>query len=332
MAVGPGILSSGRSRGVRPLALSAHLSAHPIPDQASAIPSIDLAEIQGRSFNNHDIQYGTITALSDILGRSPIAHRHDNYLQIHHVTKGSFELFNDTRRTEARGPAIFVTPAAVPHAFAFSLDAGGHVLTLSQHLVRRILERDRSLPGPEELAPFCIEFTSADQLAVHARLSTLYGLLELELEESTRGGQAACEGLVQSILALTLGIQPGDGGEPVSVPHQQLPLYRRFLGLVEQHYRDHRPVTFFAQLMGLTEWHLFELVHACGSTTPKSLLRDRLLQEAKRQLAFSTASVKEVAAHLGFSDTAYFCRFFKMKLGTTPSAYRKQMQQTVDTS
>lgn len=314
------------------MALSAYLSAHPIPDQASAIPSIDLAEIQVRTFTNHDIQYGTITALSDILGRNPIAHRHDNYLQIHHVMKGSFELFNDTRHTEARGPAIFVTPAAVPHAFAFSPDASGHVLTLGQHLVRRILERDNSLPGPEELTPFCIEFKSADQHSIHARLSTLYGLLDLDLGESRCGAQAACEGLVQSILALTLSMQPNEGGIMIHASRQQLPLYRRYLSLVERHYRDHRPVSFFAQQMGLTEWHLFELVHACGSTTPKSLLRDRLLQEAKRQLAYSTASVKEVAAHLGFNDAAYFCRFFKMKLGATPSAYRKQLQQAEPTS
>ena len=307
--------------------MSARLSASSIPDEASAIPSIDLAEIQVRSFNNHEIQYGTIAALSEILGRSPIAHRHDNYLQIHYVMKGSFELFNDTRHTEASGPAIFVTPAAVPHVFAFSLDASGHVLNLSQQLVRRILERDRSLPVPEELVPFCIELENADQHVVHARLSALYDLLDGELDESRRGGNAIFEGLVQSILALTLSLQPDHGGEAVSTSHQKLPLYRRFLGLVEQHYRDHRSVSFFAQRMGLTEWHLFELVHVCGKTTPKSLLRERLLQEAKRQLAFSTVSVKEVAAHLGFSDTAYFCRFFKMKLGTTPSSYRKQMQQ-----
>lgn len=309
------------------MALNVNPSARAIPKEASAIPSIDLAEIQVRSFSNHEIQYGTIAALSEILGRSPIPHRHDNYLQIHHVMKGSFELLNDTRRTEANGPAIFVTPAAVPHAFSFSLDAGGHVLTLSQHLVRRILERDRSLPGPEELVPFCIEIKNSDCLAVHATLSTLYGLLNRELDESRRWGTAVCEGLVQSILALTLGIQPGRGGGTISSSSQQLPLYRRFLGLVEQHYRDHRSVSFFAQHMGLTEWHLFELVQACGNTTPKSLLRERSLQEAKRQLAFSTASIKEVAAHLGFSDTAYFCRFFKMKIGTTPTSYRRQMQQ-----
>lgn len=309
------------------MALNVISSTRAIPDEVSAIPSIDLAEIQVSSFSNHEIQYGTIAALSEILGRSPIPHRHDNYLQIHHVMKGSFELFNDTRRTEASGPAIFVTPAAVPHAFSFSLDAGGHVLTLSQHLVRRILERDRSLPGPEELVPFCIEIKTADCLAVHATLSTLYGLLNHELAESRRWGTAVYEGLVQSILALTLGMHPGHSGGPISNSSQQLALYRRFLGLVERHYRDHQSVSFFAQHMGLTEWHLFELVQACGTTTPKSLLRERLLQEAKRQLAFSTASIKEVAAHLGFSDTAYFCRFFKMKLGITPTSYRRQMQQ-----
>lgn len=304
------------------------LAARPIPEQASAIPSIDLAEIQDLRFARDDIQYGTIAAMSDILGRSPIAHRHDTFLQIHFVEKGTFELFNDTEHTQAQGPAIFVTPPAVPHAFAFSPDASGHVLTLNQHLVHRILERDRSLPGPEQLIPFCTELGDEAAGRINGRLSSLFELLNLELEESDRGSQSTCEGLVQAILAIVLRRQASNGNQDVAGFRGQLPLYRRFLGLVERHYRAQQPVAFFAEQMGLTEWHLFELVQTCGGTTPKSLQRARLLQEAKRQLAFSTASVKEVAAHLGFSDTAYFCRFFRKGLGTTPSLYRKQVQRS----
>lgn len=302
------------------------LAARPIPDSPGAIPSIDLAEIYGSCIARDDIQYGTIAALSNILGRSPIAHRHDQFLQIHFVESGTFDLANDTQRSRASGPAVFLTPAAVPHAFAFSSDATGHVLTLRQGLVHEILTQDTSLPGPEDLQPFCVELREAHELVAADSLSKLFAMLPMELGESAPGTRTSCGGLTNAILALCLRLYSSAQRLNDNEFHQ-LPNYRRFLGLIELHYRSHLPVSQFAAELGLTEWRLFEVVSTCGATTPKALLRNRLAQEAKRQLAFSTASVKEVADYLGFSDTAYFCRFFKRQVGSTPGQYRTQVQQ-----
>ena len=53
--------------------------------------------------------------------------------------------------------------------------------------------------------------------------------------------------------------------------------------------------------------------------------RDRLLvRHAIVMLETEGASVSEVAGALGFSGTAYFSRFFKKHVGTSPSAYSKQ--------
>jgi AraC family transcriptional regulator, 4-hydroxyphenylacetate 3-monooxygenase operon regulatory protein len=302
------------------------LAAREIPDHPGAIPSIDLAEIHGRSIARDDIQYGTIEALSNILGRRPIAHRHDQFLQIHFVESGTFELVNDTIRSRASGPALFFTPAAVPHAFAFSPDAKGHVLTVRQGLVHEILAGDSSLPGPEELHPFCVELHEAVELPSSSNLSNLFAMLQFELGDSAPGAHTSCGGLTSAILATSLRLYTTIHHSN-DCNHHQLPLYRRFLGLIELHYRSHLSVSQFAAELGLTEWRMFEIVNNCGGTTPKSLLRNRLVQEARRQLAFSTASVKEVAGYLGFSDSAYFCRFFKRQIGTTPSQYRAQVQQ-----
>ena len=48
------------------------------------------------------------------------------------------------------------------------------------------------------------------------------------------------------------------------------------------------------------------------------------LQEAKRLLRYSDASLSEIAAGLEFSSQAYFQSMFKKATGMTPGEYRKQ--------
>jgi AraC-like DNA-binding protein len=44
--------------------------------------------------------------------------------------------------------------------------------------------------------------------------------------------------------------------------------------------------------------------------------------EAKRQLCYTSQSIKEIAYDLGFEDSAYFSRFFKKSTQVSPIDYR----------
>jgi AraC family transcriptional activator of pobA len=50
------------------------------------------------------------------------------------------------------------------------------------------------------------------------------------------------------------------------------------------------------------------------------------LLEAKRALTYSDATVAEIGYSLGFSDPAYFSRFFTKRAGSSPSRFRRQQQ------
>lgn len=50
---------------------------------------------------------------------------------------------------------------------------------------------------------------------------------------------------------------------------------------------------------------------------------NRRLQESCTQLVTTNLSVKRIAYELGFTDSSYFCRFFRNEIGYTPSQYRK---------
>ena len=64
----------------------------------------------------------------------------------------------------------------------------------------------------------------------------------------------------------------------------------------------------------------------CNNITGKSagqLMNERLLDECKNQLIYTSYSVSEVAYLLKFDYPNYFARFFKKHTTLTPSQFRK---------
>ena len=99
-------------------------------------------------------------------------------------------------------------------------------------------------------------------------------------------------------------------------------LLRRYLALVEQHYREHRPLSFYAEALGVTPDHLSRTCRQATKQSALQVLHERLLLEARRLLAYSPMPVTEVAQQLGYDDAAYFSKFFSRSVGNTPSEYR----------
>jgi AraC family transcriptional regulator, transcriptional activator of pobA len=58
-------------------------------------------------------------------------------------------------------------------------------------------------------------------------------------------------------------------------------------------------------------------------TSALGAIHERLLLEAKRDLAYAQLSVKEIALTLGFADAAYFTRFFTRHTGLSPRRFRE---------
>lgn len=78
----------------------------------------------------------------------------------------------------------------------------------------------------------------------------------------------------------------------------------------------------FAQNCGFSTAHLIRHFKEVFGCTPYEYLMRRRLEMAQRLLTYSSKSVKEIAALLGFSDQYYFSGCFKARTGLSPTAYR----------
>lgn len=100
--------------------------------------------------------------------------------------------------------------------------------------------------------------------------------------------------------------------------------YNDFKSLLQENFRKEHNVKFYADLLHISTRVLTQCVKSSTFKTPKQLIDQHLILEAKRLLYWSNASVKEVAWELGFETDSYFNRFFKKHTGKTPKEFNQK--------
>lgn len=99
--------------------------------------------------------------------------------------------------------------------------------------------------------------------------------------------------------------------------------FKQFQELLEAHFFEYHNANFYAQKLHISTKTLSNYSKLITSKTAQDLIKERIILEAKRMLAYSELSVKEVAYHLGFQDYAYFTRFFTTNVLETPTDFRR---------
>lgn len=104
----------------------------------------------------------------------------------------------------------------------------------------------------------------------------------------------------------------------------QADIIREFNYLVEGHYSKHHDVAFYASKLNKSPKTLSNLFSIVSERQPLSIIHDRIMVSARRQISYSKLSIKEIAYDLGFEDIQAFSRFFKNKEGVSPLQYRER--------
>lgn len=249
------------------------------------------------------------------------AHIHQGLHQVLWVWHGSVSAQLDEARVQADGPVALLIPPGVAHAFRFSPHTEGYVLTFDATL---LAEQD----GPQMGSALHTLFATPTALTLThdddgtQRLQALWQLLHAEAQRPAAPAVAEPVPLWLTRCVLWQLAQwraRCDGPAPLRARHA---LYTRWLVLVEKHYAKHWPITRYADQLGLSTERLNRLVRAETGHSAQHIVHERLVREACRLLIHVQAPVSQLAFDLGFSDPAYFSRFFKRHTGQTPVAYR----------
>lgn len=287
------------------------------------IPNIDLGQSYDQRYIDTDIHYESHEKLANFFGRNMPVHHHDRFYQLHVILTGTIHVNLDEESYVVQAPMFFLTPPTVPHAFITDNNAKGHVITARQQLVWQLMENMMATGWDKSnfmTSPLCVSLApEKNKTSVH-----LLQLLSLIAEEDQQSGveqDFALKALLQLILIDILRL--ADQSQPQQKTRKEdIRIFHLFNQLIESHYKEHLTLSQYSAQISITEARLNEICRRLAGLPSKRLIMDRLTQEARRLLSFSSVSITEIGYELGFNDPAYFARFFRKNVGVTASKYR----------
>jgi len=149
-------------------------------------------------------------------------------------------------------------------------------------------------------------------------------------EQATQAGPFASLAVDQGLLALVAMMmaraRPGSITAAPPAPGLEAERLARVRDYVQASLEQPFNLSDLAEATGLSLSLLARTFKAATGQSPHQYVLSQRVQRARELLAFSPLSIAEIAAACGFYDQAHLTRAFKKQLGTTPGAYRREVQ------
>ena len=251
------------------------------------------------------LHWETIQSRSRLHNYRIAAHRHEQFCQILYLTGGRGRVILDGATVELVPPSVAVVPAMTVHAYQFSDDVDGVVVTLMERDLREAGEvQAQVVSGRGEVGE------AIDQLIAEAdRPGAGHGM-------AMRARIALLVVAIQRVRQASAMIGPQVSRR--SVLHAQA-----FRWMVDQRFRQTRRIADYADALGISQTHLNRVCREVLGVSALAVVERRVALEARRQLLFSALSIKQIGAELGYEDPAYFSRVLKRVLGKPPGMLRE---------
>ena len=280
-----------------------------------------------RHFQPDDcLHYETIAVRGRLHDWTIPAHHHPGLHQIHLLTAGSVTASVDGTQHALTAPAIWLLAPGSVHAFAYSRDSVGQQVTVPSGVLHKALASTPTLAARLDQSLILHGAALGDEAANSLQLMAMIA----QEFAASRAGRA--EALNALAALLTIRVLRCAGSAAPALRRQALrdALTHRFRSLLEIHFRRQQPLSFYAASLNVTVDHLSRVCRVTSGQSALQTLHQRMLLEARRQLAHSSHTVAEIARELGFDDPAYFSRFFTRAVGRTPTAYRAAIADGLD--
>ena len=245
-------------------------------------------------------------------------HRHHGLFQMLWLARGKARVELDGQLANLSGGQVLLVPQHCVHGFRFSEDADGVVITLAYAFFQR-LQPDlgpalHAMSTPVVYAPK----PGADRRQIEAAFHSTH---EAYAGQPTHRSLLIESQLVSLLVWLSRLLPVREDDLPLARGREHL---ARFSQLVETNYAAQHPLEFYAASLGISAAHLNALCRQLTGHSALSLIHARLALEARRYLVYTPMPVKDVSDALGFSDPAYFTRFFKRQTGIAPIVFRSR--------
>ncbi len=101
-------------------------------------------------------------------------------------------------------------------------------------------------------------------------------------------------------------------------------IYNKFMSLLADNYKKSHDVDFYADRLCISTRYLSKVTNDIVGVSPKKLISDYVMKEAKILLESTNFNIQEISNRLGFSSQSSFSSFFIKYEKCTPSDFRQK--------
>lgn len=249
-------------------------------------------------------------------------HRHEGLFQLFVLQEGEGKLLEPRRHQSFAAPCVIYIPPGAVHGFQYARSSEGLVFTILEDRLPPVRAADQGIARflAEPRIVLLSEDGNEDRLLMDLAVR-IFG----EFQDVRLGSNLLLEAMITELVLRLARLQLDEAGGEAALSARERDRRRmhRLVSLIVAHCREHRPVSFYAEKLGLSVPHLNRIVRRETGASVQELAAFHLIRLAKRELVFTPTPVAGVAYSLGFQDPAYFNRFFKRETGMTPGQYRE---------
>lgn len=290
------------------------------PVSAGKVPIFELYGENQPSLTPDLVHCESIAARSRLHNWEIRPHRHHGLFQLLWLEQGAADCQLDESRMALSGSSVLLVPQHCIHGFQFSTDARGLVVTAAYGLLSSLgagIADDLLLLAAPRLCPL-------KEASAHVESSLR--ALQAEFEGEGRYRQAMINACLASAMGWLLRQQAPALAEGVPYVDRASQHVARFSALVDEDFQAHATLDHYAQKLGISSPHLNALCRQVTGRSALELVHARLMLEARRMLVYTSMTIGDVSEVLGFSDPAYFTRFFRRHAGLAPRDFRQKAE------
>jgi AraC family transcriptional regulator, transcriptional activator of pobA len=282
----------------------------------ATVPKVRLYVERAEETGNWSVHVGHVVNRGR---RQTSPHAHPGYGQVIFVRSGRGVMNLDGSIVSFEGPCVLLLPAECVHGLDYELDVDRWVVTIEAAYLARVngkLDEFIQLWSEPRMIP--LSDRQDAPMAFHDQIKKL----DKEIAARTVGHEVQTEALLTVLLLMLVrgaGLTPLDDD---GAKHNEIQLTERFRDLIDQHYWENLSAQDYAAMLAVSLTQLRAACAAAFGQSPTKVIHARLITEAKRGLIFGDTSIEQIALSLGFSNAAYFTRFFSKEIGQTPSQFR----------
>jgi len=250
-------------------------------------------------------------------------HVHNDLFQIFYITEGTTELHYNGKTTLVQGPIIITIPKNIPHGFKHQSQLKGWIFSLSDSVLESLLNREAEVL-------FTLYNIYAKKLNIETiidkKISKLIEDCVFEYYNTLPGKLLMLQNLTGQLIIELFRLQNHENLLEKIVDNSHKVHFKNFMLLISKSRSFKKTLDEYAQELNITTTHLTRITKNISNKSPREIILDYYITEAKVLLSNLKYNINEVASELDIDDPSYFSRLFKKKTNLTPKEFQKEIK------